>query len=328
MVQDGQPIVEVSDLAKHFPVRRGVIPHTVGHIKAVDGVSFTIKQGEVLGLAGESGSGKSTIGRSILRLIDLTAGQLRFRGDDITTIKGAALRRFRKKAQIVFQDPFSSLDPRMTIERIVGEPLDVQGLVSNRRARRDRVVELLDIVALDSGYLPRKPDQLSGGQRQRVGIARALAVEPEFLVADEPVSALDVSIQAQVVNLLDDLRERFHLAMLFISHDIAVMEHLSHRIAVVYLGKIMEIGASNEITGAPKHPYTEALLSAVPEPNVERMRKRIVLEGDMPSPASPPSGCVFRTRCPYAVADCARIVPELREVAPGHAKACIRDDVL
>jgi oligopeptide/dipeptide ABC transporter ATP-binding protein len=322
------PLLSVRDLAKYFDMRRGIFPRVVGHVKAVDGVSFEIRPQEVLGLAGESGSGKSTIGRSILRLLEPTRGEILFQGIDILRLKGSELRNFRRKAQIVFQDPFSSLDPRMTIGQIVAEPLQVQGLADGAAERREKVEQLLEVVALDPGYLRRKPHELSGGQRQRVGIARALSVEPSFLVADEPVSSLDVSIQAQVVNLLDDLRVRFGLAMLFISHDIAVMEHLSDRIAVVYLGRIMEVGPSRELVRSPKHPYTEALLSAVPDPAPSRRSKRIVLQGDVPNPAAPPSGCVFRTRCPYAIADCSKTVPDLRETAPGHAKACIREDIL
>jgi oligopeptide transport system ATP-binding protein len=322
------PLLEVRGLRKWYEIRGRLLAGSRGHVKAVDGVSFDIRPREVLGMAGESGSGKSTIGRAVLRLIEPTAGEVRFGGIDVIRLGRRELRRFRQKAQIVFQDPFTSLDPRMTIEQIVTEPLQVQGIGRNVRERRERVVKLLETVALDSYYLSRRPHELSGGQRQRVGIARALAVGPSFLVADEPVSALDVSIQAQVINLLEDLKDQFGLAMLFISHDIAVMEHLSDRIAVVYLGKIMEIGPTDAIVHSPKHPYTEALLSAVPDPDPTLRRKRIVLEGDVPNPVDPPSGCVFRTRCPYALAACAETVPALGEVAPGHAKACIRDDVL
>jgi oligopeptide/dipeptide ABC transporter ATP-binding protein len=322
------PLLEVRHLKKWYEVRRGVLGGPRRHVKAVDDVSFAIRPREVLGLAGESGSGKTTIGRAILRLIEPTAGDIRFDGADVVKLDRTALRKFRRKAQIVFQDPFSSLDPRMTIEQIVGEPFQVQGLGLNRKQRRERVVSLLETVALGAHYLERRPHELSGGQRQRVGIARALAVEPSFLVADEPVSALDVSIQAQVVNLLDELRERFGLAMLFISHDIAVMEHLSDRIAVVYLGRIMEIGPTAEIVHRPKHPYTEALLSAVPDPDPALKRKRIVLQGDIPNPADPPSGCVFRTRCPYAIPACAAAAPPLRPVGADHSTACIREDIL
>jgi oligopeptide transport system ATP-binding protein len=263
-----------------------------------------------------------------LRLIEPTSGVIRFNGTDITSLDAKRLRRFRRKAQIVFQDPFASLDPKMTIEAVVSEPLRIQGLCKGAGERRDRVVELLETVALSSEYLKRRPHELSGGQRQRVGIARALAVEPEFIVTDEPVSALDVSIQAQIINLLDDLKRRLGLSLLFISHDIAVMEYLSDRIAVLYLGRIMEIGPTAAICGNPKHPYTEALLSAVPNPDPASKSKRIVLKGDVPSPVAPPSGCVFRTRCPYAIAECAKAIPEFRNVGPDHLTACIRDDVL
>jgi oligopeptide/dipeptide ABC transporter ATP-binding protein len=322
------PLLEVRNLKKWYDIRRGVISGVRAHVKAVDDVSFAIRPHEVLGLAGESGSGKTTIGRAVLRLIEPTAGDIRFDGTDVVKLNRLELRKFRRKAQIVFQDPFSSLDPRMTIEEIVSEPFQVQGMGLSRSQRHEHIVKLLDTVSLSTHYLERRPHELSGGQRQRVGIARALAVEPKFLVADEPVSALDVSIQAQVVNLLDELRERFGLAMLFISHDIAVMEHLSDRIAVVYLGKIMEIGPTEEIVHRPKHPYTEALLSAVPDPDPALKRKRIVLQGDVPSPVNPPSGCVFRTRCPYALPACAEIVPPLRGVDADHATACIREDIL
>jgi oligopeptide/dipeptide ABC transporter ATP-binding protein len=322
------PLLEVRKLRKWYDIRGGMISGVRGHVKAVDDVSFSIRPREVLGLAGESGSGKTTIGRAVLRLIEPTAGEIRFDGTDLIALNRRELRKFRRKAQIVFQDPFSSLDPRMTIEQIVAEPFQVQGLGLSRIQRRERVIDLLDTVSLSPHYLERQPHELSGGQRQRVGIARALAVEPSFLVADEPVSALDVSIQAQVVNLLDELKERFGLAMLFISHDIAVMEHLSNRIAVVYLGKIMEIGPTEEIVHRPKHPYTEALLSAVPDPDPALKRKRIVLQGDVPSPVNPPSGCVFRTRCPYALPACAEAVPPLRAVGADHATACIRNDIL
>ena len=322
------PLLEVRNLNNWSVGRRGPRGGPRRHVKAVDGVSFAIRPREVLGLAGESGSGKTTIGRAVLRLIEPTAGDIRFDGTDVIRLDRKALRKFRRKAQIVFQDPFSSLDPRMTIEQIVGEPFQVQGLGFSRKERRERVIDLLETVALGAHYLERRPHELSGGQRQRVGIARALAVEPSFLVADEPVSALDVSIQAQVVNLLDELKERFGLAMLFISHDIAVMEHLSDRIAVVYLGKIMEIGPTAEIVHRPRHPYTEALLSAVPDPDPALKRKRIVLQGDIPNPADPPSGCVFRTRCPYAIPACASAVPPLRAVGADHSTACIREDIL
>lgn len=324
----GAPLLDVRNLRKWFEIKRGLIPKVVGNVKAVDNVSLTVRRHEVLGIAGESGSGKTTIGRSILRLIEPSSGEILFDGQDIMKLSSEKLRLFRRKAQIVFQDPFASLNPRMTIENILAEPLRIQGLASNRQQRRDRAAELLEMVAMSASYLERKPHELSGGQRQRIGIARALAVEPEFIVADEPVSALDVSIQAQIINLLVDLKDRLGLSLLFISHDIAVMEYLSDRIAVVYLGKVMEIAPTAELCVAPKHPYTEALLSAVPNSKPGEKSRRIVLEGDVPNPVDPPSGCVFRTRCPYAVAECAKTEPELRELSPGHFSACIRDDVI
>ena len=319
--------LEVSNLRKWYEIRRGVIPRVVGHVRAVDDVSFVIKPREVLGLAGESGSGKTTIGRCLLRLVESTSGQIVFNGTDVGALDPGALRRFRRKAQIIFQDPYSSLDPRMTIEEIVAEPLRVQAIETDRRRCRERVAALLAKVSLSNDYLQRRPRELSGGQRQRVGIARALAVDPEFIVADEPVASLDVSIQAQIVNLLQDLNETLGLALLFISHDIAVMRHIAHRIAIVYLGRVMEIGSAREIVETPRHPYTEALLSAVPDPDPRQRRQRIVLQGDIPSPANPPSGCVFRTRCRYAIPACAQTVPQLEAVGSGHYKACIRHDV-
>ena len=320
-------VLEIRNLRKWYDIRRGVIPRVVGHVKAVDDVTFAIQPNEVLGLAGESGSGKTTIGRSILRLVEPSSGQIVFKGEEVTQLGARDLRLFRRKAQIIFQDPYSSLDPRMTIEEIVAEPLRVQRLEPDRRKRRERVAALLNSVSLSGDFLGRRPRELSGGQRQRVGIARALAVDPEFIVADEPVASLDVSIQAQIVNLLQDLKERLGLALLFISHDIAVMRHIADRIAIVYLGKLMEIGPAREICETPRHPYTEALLSAVPNPDPDQRRQRIVLTGDIPSPANPPTGCVFRTRCRYALAECARTVPELRPAGPGHFRACLRDDV-
>ena len=321
------PLLEVKGLKKWFEVRRGIIPRVIANVKAVDDVSFAVASHQVLGIAGESGSGKTTIGRTILRLIEPTAGQIIFNGTDITGLDREALRLFRRKAQIIFQDPLASLNPKMTIEQILSEPLRVQRLCKNAEERRDRVVELLETVVLSADYMKRRPHQLSGGQRQRVGIARALAVKPEFIVADEPVSSLDVSIQAQIINLLDDLKNQLGLSLLFISHDIAVMEYLSDRIAVVYLGKIMEIGPTKAICGNPRHPYTEALLSAVPNPDPAAKSERIMLKGDVPSPLEPPSGCVFRTRCPYAIGDCGNAVPEFRKVGPDHLSACIRDDI-
>jgi oligopeptide transport system ATP-binding protein len=322
------PLLEVKNLKKFFPVESG--PFFGGHaqVKAVDDVSFAIPKGEVLGLVGESGSGKTTVGRTVLRLLDPTAGAILFKGDDIARLPQSRLVQFRRQAQPIFQDPVASLNPRMRVEDMVAEPLVVHGIGKSRGERRERVVEILGLVGLSNDHMRRYPHEFSGGQRQRIGIARALAAGPEFIVADEPVSALDVSIQAQVVNLLADLKRRLGLTLLFVAHDLAVVEYISDRIIVMYLGRIMENAPADELCRAPKHPYTEALLSAVPVPDPDRKGQRIVLQGDIPSPIDPPSGCVFRTRCPYAIADCAKTVPELREVAPGRFKACIRDDVL
>ena len=320
-------LVEVRDLKKHFPIRGGVLSRVVASVKAVDGVSFAIRRGEVLGLVGESGSGKTTVGRTLLRLIEPTGGRIFFDGQDITELPREKLRPFRRRMQIIFQDPFSSLNPRMTVGDIIAEPLLIHGIGKTPKERTERVAELLKLVGLSPDHMRRYPHEFSGGQRQRIGIARALAVAPEFIVADEPVSALDVSIQAQVVNLLQDLKEELGLTLLFIAHDLAVVEYISDRVAVMYLGKVMELAPARELYRNPKHPYTEALLSAVPIPDPTVKRERIVLQGDIPSPINPPSGCVFRTRCRYALPECAQ-VPELKEVAPGHYKACIRDDIL
>jgi oligopeptide transport system ATP-binding protein len=315
-------LMAVEGLTQHFTGMRG------GTVRAVDDVSFEIAAGEVLGLVGESGSGKTTIGLAMLRLIEPTAGRILFRGEDITRLPDKRLKPFRRQAQPIFQDPFGSLNPRMTVEEIIGEPLAVHHIGNSRQERRRRVLALLEQVGLPRDSLSRYPHQFSGGQRQRISIARALAVEPALIIADEPVSALDVSIQAQIINLLRELQLRLKLAMLFIAHDLAVVEYISDRVIVLYLGRIMEVGPAKTLIRAPKHPYTEALISAVPEPEPDRVGKRIVLQGDLPSPIDPPSGCVFRTRCPYALAACAEKVPQLRQVDPGHAKACIRDDVL
>lgn len=312
------PLLEVKGLSKRFAARGGV------SVRALADVSFEMHAGEILGLVGESGSGKSTLGRSVLRLLDPNQGQIIFKGQEITHLSGRQMLPYRKQMQMVFQDPFSSLDPRMTAGQIVSEALEIHRLIPRTR-RPARVAELLRTVGLDPEHAPRYPHQFSGGQRQRLGIARALAVEPTFLVADEPVSALDVSVQAQILNLLQDLQEKLNLSVLFISHDLAVVEQLCHRVMVLYLGRIMEIAPAQRLFTTPKHPYTEALLSAAPVPLPGANRKRILLKGDIPSATDPPSGCVFRTRCPYAIAECAQIVPELREVAPGHLKACIRD---
>jgi len=295
-------------------------------VRAVDGVTFEIARGEVLGLVGESGSGKSTIGRSVVRLIEPTAGEIRYAGTDLVPLRARALRPFRRRLQIIFQDPYASLNPRRRVSDTVGEALATHGLHTGS-ARAARIAELLSLVGLAPEHAERFPHEFSGGQRQRIGIARALAVEPEFIVADEPVSALDVSIQAQVLNLLSDLRERFDLTMLFISHDLDVVEYMCDRIVVLYLGKVMEVAPAPALYRSPQHPYTQALLAASPRPDPKARRTRRLLQGDIPSPIDPPSGCVFRTRCPFALPACAHDVPALREVAPGHFKACLRDDL-
>lgn len=317
-----RPLVEVRGLTKHYPVRKGLMGRETARVRAVEDVSLQIGRNEVLGLAGESGSGKSTIGRLLLRLIEPTSGSVVFDGARVEAMSPGELRAFRRRAQIIFQDPFASLDPLMTVGQSIAEPLVIQDIASGS-ALDDRVADLLDAVSLPRDFARRPPDALSGGQRQRVVIARALAVDPAFIVADEPVSALDVSIQAQVLALLETLKARRSLSMLFISHDIAVMEYVSDRIAVLYLGRVMEVGPAADVVGSPRHPYTEALVSAVPG---GVGRERILLKGEAPNAADPPSGCVFRTRCPYALAECAANVPLLREVSPGHLKACIRDD--
>ena len=324
-VADRNPLLQVEGLRKWFDITRGVFSHKVGQVKAVDDVSFVVSRNEVLGLAGESGSGKTTIGRSILRLIEPTGGRITFDKVDVTALDDRALRRFRRRMQIIFQDPLAALNPEMTVEAILSEPLILQRIARNSAERRERAVALLESVALSGDYLTRRPSDLSGGQRQRIVIARALAVGPEFIVADEPVSALDVSVQAQIIALLEELKERLGLSMLFISHDLATMEYLSDRIAVLYLGRVMEIGPATEVCGVPRHPYTEMLISAVPDR--QRRRQRIMPAGEIPSAAAPPSGCVFRTRCSYARAECASAIPPLRKVGQNHYSACVRDDV-
>ena len=321
------PLLEVNNLVKYFPIRGGLLSRVVANVKAVNDVSFKIQKGEVLGLVGESGSGKTTAGRAILRLIEPTSGEVKFNGVDVVKLSKSEMREYRKKMQIIFQDPFASLNPRMTVGDIIGEALMIHNLASGQ-ARTDRVAELLKRVGLSPDHMRRYPHEFSGGQRQRIGIARALAVDPQFIVADEPVSALDVSIQAQVVNLLEDLQRDLGLTVLFIAHDLSVVEYICDRVAVMYLGRVMEVATSRELYTNPKHPYTEALLSAAPIPDPTIKRDRIILEGDIPSPINPPSGCVFRTRCRYKITECEHTVPELREVSPGHFKACIRDDVL
>jgi oligopeptide/dipeptide ABC transporter ATP-binding protein len=321
---DGNVLLKVVDLKKHFPINRGIfLQRQVGAVKAVDGVSFEIHQGETLGLVGESGCGKSTTGRSILQLYPPTSGHVYFRDTDLTQASAEKIRGLRRDMQIIFQDPYASLNPRMTVGSIVAEPLEVHA-IGNRRERDERVKELLRLVGLNPYFINRYPHEFSGGQRQRIGIARALALEPEFIVCDEPISALDVSIQAQVVNLLQELQEKLGLTYLFIAHDLSMVRHISDRVAVMYLGKIMELADRDELYVNPLHPYTQALLSAVPipDPNKEKRRKRIILEGDVPSPANPPSGCPFHTRCPLAVEVCSNVTPEWREVSPKHWVYC------
>jgi oligopeptide/dipeptide ABC transporter ATP-binding protein len=318
-------LVEAAGLSKHFPVGGGLFG-AARVVRAVQEVTLAIAKGEVLGLVGESGSGKSTLGRALLRLIEPTAGSIRFGGADVTLTRGEALRKLRRRAQIVFQDPYASLDPRKRVEDIIGAGLDIHGLASGRE-RQERIAGLVREVGLSPDHLDRFPHQFSGGQRQRIGIARALAVAPDFLVADEPVSALDVSVQAQIVNLLADLQARRGLAMLFISHDLSVVQHLSDRIAVMYLGRIVELAPAEALAARPRHPYTIALFSAAPVARRGAKRRRIVLAGDLPSPSAPPSGCVFRTRCPHALPACAEAVPPLRAVGANHVTACIRDDI-
>lgn len=327
-MSESPAFLEVRRLKKWFRLESGVFQTGANHVKAVDDVSFSIRAGEVLGLVGESGSGKTTVGRIILRLIDPTDGDVLVDGVDIAHQPQSTLKAYRRRAQPIFQDPFGSLNPRMRVEEIIAEPLVVHGVGANRKARRERVAETLRLVGLSPDHMSRYPHEFSGGQRQRIGIARALAAGPSFIVADEPVSALDVSIQAQVVNLLRELKQNLGLTLLFIAHDLAVVEYISDRIVVMYLGRVMEIAPARELCRSPKHPYTEALLSAVPVPDPDRKGKRIVLQGDIPSPINPPSGCVFRTRCPYAKDECAVRIPEMREVGTGRFKACIRDDIL
>ena len=324
----GEVLLDVRNLKKYFPVHRGILGRTVGHMKAVDGVSFQLRRGETLGLVGESGCGKSTTGRAILRLVEPTAGQVIFDGEDLATLDRERLRTLRRRAQIVFQDPFSSLNPRMTVGAMLREVLKVHRLAPKGPARSRRVSELLEIVGLRPEDADRYPHEFSGGQRQRIGIARALSVEPDFIVCDEPVSALDVSVQAQVINLLRDLQEEFGLTYLFIAHDLAVVERVSDQVAVMYLGKIVESGTAEDLYGSPQHPYTKALLSAVPrpDPKAARTRQRIMLSGDVPSPMNPPSGCPFHPRCPHPGKDeeCGRVVPPLEGKAAGHFAACIK----
>jgi len=326
MSQVSDRLVSVKGLKMYFPITQGIIVQRhVGDIKAVDGLTFDIRKGETLGLVGESGCGKSTTGRAILQLYRPTAGEVYFQDQNLAQMKGESLRRMRRHMQMIFQDPYASLNPRMTVGNIVGEPLDVHNILSPRE-RRARVQELLQIVGLNPYFINRYPHEFSGGQRQRIGVARALAVRPDFIVCDEPISALDVSIQAQIINLLEELQVQFGLTYLFIAHDLSVVRHISNRVAVMYLGKIVELADRETLYDNPLHPYTQALLSAIPipDPQVEDKRQRIILEGDVPSPANPPSGCHFRTRCRLKIDVCAEVEPEWRDMGDGHWVACHR----
>ena len=313
-------LLEIRDLKKYFPVGDGLFSRKKGNVKAVDGVNLTINEGETLGLVGESGCGKSTLGRTILRLIEPTSGEVIFHGKNLLALPARELREMRREMQIIFQDPYASLNPRMRVGDIVGEGLEIHKLARGK-AKRDRIMELLHQVGLREDHYPRYPHEFSGGQRQRIGIARALAVNPKFIVCDEPVSSLDVSIQAQIINLLQELQEKMHLTYLFISHDLRVVEHISHRVAIMYLGKVVEIAAGETIYREAKHPYTRALLSAVPMPETSRKKERIVLEGDVPSPVNPPSGCTFHPRCAYRQPLCSEMEPPL-DFAGGHGVSC------
>lgn len=315
-------LLEVKQLAVHFPIRRGLFGRVRAWLKAVDGVDLEIHAGETVGLVGESGCGKSTLGRAIVKLVEPTRGRITWKGRDITSLTGAELRRWRRHAQIIFQDPINSLDPRQTVGDAIGEALDIHGLVSNRHERRERIAMLMKAVGLDPSGASNYPHEFSGGQRQRIGIARVLALEPELVVCDEPVSALDVSVQAQIVNLLLELQANHNIAYLFIAHDLALVEHVSRRIMVMYLGRIVETADSRDLVQSPLHPYTQALISAVPVLDPDSKRTRIVLAGEVPSPINPPSGCAFHPRCPMAQSICKSIAPELYEITPGHKVAC------
>lgn len=316
-----KPLLKVKDLKKHFPVKKGLLGRTAGHVKAVDGVSFYVNEGETLGIVGESGCGKSTTGRMLMRLLEPTEGSVEFDGKNLMALSAEEMRKMRRDIQMVFQDPYASLNPRHTIEKILGEPLLVHGM-KDAKKRREKVHEFLKVVGLSSYHAKRYPHQFSGGQRQRIGIARALMTNPKLIIADEPVSALDVSIQAQVLNLMQDLQKEFNLTYIFIAHDLGVVRHISDRVGVMYLGKMVEVSESEQLYAKPLHPYTQALLSAVPVPDPDYIKEEVLLEGDMPNPANPPSGCTFHPRCPYKMDICTQVVPDLVELAKGHSVAC------